>query len=83
MDRDRPDREAVRKVIDRAAGQIDRLQVANERQRHTIDSMLQFLREHDLVNTYNKWAGKSRPNVRREIQDVHLPPADEETSKDS
>jgi len=75
MDRgqDKSSREAIRKVIDRAAGQIDRLQVANERQRHVIDSMLQFMRDRDLVQEYNQWAGRSRPNINREIRDVQLP----------
>lgn len=63
---------AAQKVIARAAGQIDRLQAVNERQKHIIDTMLQFLRERNLVTEYNAWA-RTGPRIKREIQTINLP----------
>lgn len=68
-----PEPTAVQATMARAAGQIDRLQAANDRQRHALDSMLAFLRERGLVNEYNVWAGRGGVRIKREIADVELP----------
>lgn len=68
-----PEPAAIQVVLARASGQIERLQEANDRQRQAINSFLGFLRERELLNEYNVWAGRGGIRVKREIADVQLP----------
>lgn len=65
--------EIVKGALERARGQVERLQDVNDRQKHALDSMLAFLRERGLVNEYNIWAGRGGLRIPREIADVQLP----------
>lgn len=71
---DRPNQnEIVKGALERARGQVERLQDANDRQKQVLDSMLAFLRERGLVSEYNNWAGRGQLRIPRKVADVQLP----------
>lgn len=55
-----PQKSPAIQALERCAGQVERLQAANDRQKHALDSFMNFLEERDLMYDYNVWASKSR-----------------------
>lgn len=65
--------EIVKSAMERAQGQVERLQDANDRQRRAIDSFVAFLEERGLMADYNVWAARGQVRMPRKVADVQLP----------